>query len=44
MIGNGVALTDDVESYGTKVTRGPDHKFRLLLLMAQGPAGALPEA
>lgn len=42
--GNGIRSPDAAEPSGTKATREPDHRLRLLLVMAQGPAGAVPEA
>ena len=44
MIGNGIRRPDAAERYGTRATREPDHRLRLLIVMAQGLAGALPEA
>lgn len=44
MIGNGIRSPDAAEPSGTRPTREPDHGLRLLLVMAQGPAGAVPEA
>lgn len=44
MIGNVVRLPDAAEPYGTRATREPVHRFRLLIMMAKGPAGALNEA
>jgi hypothetical protein len=44
MIGNGIRLPDAAEPYGTRATREANNRFRLLIVMAQGPAGALPEA
>jgi hypothetical protein len=42
MIRNAIDLPDSAEQYGT--AREKDHRFRLLIMMARGPAGALPEA
>jgi hypothetical protein len=44
MIGNGIRRPDATERYGTRATREPDHRLRLLIVMVQGLAGALPEA
>jgi hypothetical protein len=44
MIGNAMRLPDAAEPYVTRATREPAHRFRLLIMMAQGPAGALNEA
>ena len=44
MIGNGVQLSDAAEPHGTTAATEPHHRLRLLIVMAQGPAGALPEA
>jgi hypothetical protein len=44
MIGNAIGLHDVAEQHGTTATRKPDQPLRLLIEMAQGPAGALPEA
>jgi hypothetical protein len=42
MIGNGVQVSDVAEPHG--MTAATHHRLRLLIVMAQGPAGALPEA
>jgi hypothetical protein len=44
MISNGIRSPDAAEPSGTRVTRERDHRLRLLLVMAQGSAGAVPEA
>lgn len=44
MIDSGIRLPDAAEPYGTRAARKPNHRLRLLIVMAQGPAGASPEA
>jgi len=44
MSGDGIQLPDAAEPRRTRGATEPDHRLRLLLVMAQGPAGALPEA
>lgn len=44
MIVKGIRLSDAAERYETIATTEPDSRFRLLIVMAQGPPGALPEA
>jgi len=44
MMSNGIRSTDAAERSGTGATKEPAHGLRLLLVMAQGPAGAVPEA
>jgi hypothetical protein len=44
MINEDVRLPEAAEPYGTRSTGEPDRRLRLLILMAQGPPGALPEA
>lgn len=42
VISEDVRLPEAAEPYGTRAAR--EHRLRLLILMAQGPPGALPEA
>jgi hypothetical protein len=44
MIGNAAQLLDAAEPHGTRAASEPEHRLRLLVVMAQRPAGALPEA
>jgi len=44
MIEDAVSSQDAAAKRGPTATREPAHRFRLLILMAQGHAGALPEA
>jgi hypothetical protein len=44
MISNGVRMPDAAEPDGKNATRQSHHRLRLLIVMAQGVAGALPEA
>jgi hypothetical protein len=44
MIGNAIGLPDTAKRYGTAATREPEHRLRLLIVMAQGGPGELPEA
>jgi hypothetical protein len=44
VIGNGIRLPQPAEAYGTRSTREPHHRLRLLIVMAQGSPSALPEA
>jgi hypothetical protein len=44
MIGDGVRTSDVAKTNGTRVISKPDPRLRLLLLMAEGLAGAVPEA
>jgi hypothetical protein len=44
MIGNAIGLPDAARQHETTATREREHRLRLLLVMAQGPAGALAEA
>ncbi len=44
MTGNCIRSPDAAERSGMDATRETDQRFRLLLVMAQGPAGAAPEA
>ena len=42
--GNGLRSRDAAKPSCTRATREPEHGLRLLILMAEGSAGALPEA
>jgi hypothetical protein len=44
MIGNVIRSPDPAEPSGMRATRERDRRLRLLLVMAQEPAGAVPEA
>jgi hypothetical protein len=44
MISNGIQSTDAAEPHATTATTQSHHRLRLLIVMAQGRAGALPEA
>ena len=44
MTGNAIVLRQAAETRETSPTREPDHRLRLLIVMAQGLPGALPEA
>jgi hypothetical protein len=44
MIGNDVQLLDAAEPHGTRPATELRHRLRLLIVTAQGPVGALPEA
>jgi hypothetical protein len=44
MTRNAIGLPDTAEPYGTTATREPEHRLRLLIVMAQGRPGELPEA
>jgi hypothetical protein len=44
MTRNAIGLGDAAQPYGTTATREPEHRFRLLIVMAQGRPGELPEA
>ena len=44
MMGNAIGPPDAAETHETRTTTRPDHRFRLLIVMAQGPPGGLPEA
>lgn len=40
----GIRLREAVDHCGTKTTTRPYHRLRLLIVMAEGHAGTLPEA
>ena len=42
--GNAIGLSDATEPYGPRATGEPNHRLRLLIVMARGLAGPLPEA
>jgi hypothetical protein len=44
MTRNAIGLRDTAQPYGTTATREPEHRLRLLIVMAQGRPGELPEA
>jgi hypothetical protein len=44
MTHRGSRFADAVEPHLTRATREPNHRLRLLIVMAHGPAGVLPEA
>jgi hypothetical protein len=44
VVGDAVRSPYAAEPSGTSATREPAHRLRLLLVMAQGSAGAVPEA
>ena len=44
MTGTAIGSPDAAETYETRATTEPDHRLRLLIVVAQGLPGALPEA
>jgi hypothetical protein len=44
VISNGIESPDAAEPWRTRATREPSYRLRLLIVMSQGIAGAIPEA
>ena len=44
MMAGGMRLPDAAEPEETRTATEADHRLRLLIVMAQGPAGTLPQA